>query len=122
MSVRVRLTALLVLSLVPAAFAAKKTGKSRPSTSEGPDLDAAARRELQCPKGTIPEKSDGPHLVVADKPQKKTVKGRKKDKAGDSKARTHTLARRCVPDPSLAKPSADDGTKDRRTAAEALRD
>ena len=115
------LALILIATLAPGAAAAptKKAGKSRASTSDGPDLDAAARREIQCPKGFVPEKSAGPHLVVADKTQKKAAKGRKKAKGG---AKTHTLSRRCVPDPSLAKPAANDDAKSRRTAAEALRD
>ena len=110
--------------MAPFAFAAKRA-KSRPSSSEGPDLDAAARRELQCPKGFVPEKTGGPHLVVADKPQKK-AKGRKKAKGVDDDAKvgakTRTLSRRCVPAESLTKQGAGDDNKDRRTAAEALRD
>lgn len=125
MSSHVWLIPLLLIAMAPAASAAKKA-KSRPSTSEGPDLDAAARREIQCPKGFVAEKAAGPHLVVPDKPQKKAPKGRKRAKAADDDAKgaakTRTLARRCVPDGSLAKPAADDGAKDRRTAAEALRD
>ncbi|HXT02043.1 MAG TPA: hypothetical protein VN915_15310 [Elusimicrobiota bacterium] len=122
---RSQLIAVILVSLASGAFAAKKGSKASSSSSEGPDLDAAARREIQCPKGFVPEKTSGPHLVVTDKAQRK-AKGKKKAKFADDDAKsggkTRTLARRCVPAESLAKPAAGDDNKDRRTAAEALRD
>lgn len=127
MSARTILALIFVAALATGASAAsKKARKARASSSEGPDLDAAARRELQCPKGFVAEKADGPHLVLTDDISKKAAKGRRKRKAdrggANAKTKTRTLSRRCVPAASLAKPAADDGAKARRTAAEALRD
>jgi hypothetical protein len=86
-------------------------GKAAASSEEGPDLDAAAKREIPCPKGFVAEKSDGPHLTLTDKDKaEKTHKRRSKKMKGDEDEtpapKKHTLSRRCVPEAAPAKPAA----------------
>ncbi len=93
--------------------------------SEGPDLDAAARRVLPCPKGFVAEQTGGAHLSVTDKEKKKAKKARASKKGavddGEEPApKKRTLSRRCVPASSSKSAPADD--EPRRSASEVLRE
>ncbi len=106
------------------APARKTSGKSRPSAEEGPDLDAAARRQLACPKGFIAETTGGPHLTVSDKEKKpKKARAVKKGSLDDGESpgpAKRTLSRRCVPVKKTKADKPDD--EPRRSAEEVLRE
>jgi hypothetical protein len=84
--------------------AAKSRGKAAASATEGPDLDAAAGREIPCPKGFVAERTAGPHLTLAPKEKSKKPGGRRGKKKGDSDSdekappKKRALSRRCVPE------------------------
>lgn len=84
-------------------------GKAPASTETGPDLDDASRREIQCPRGFVPEKTGGPHLTVMQKKKDlPAARHRKKGSPGYSDDEEvvptrKTMARRCVPAASLEK-------------------